>query len=216
MSVESAPMEAQSAGTVRIYPVLKRLGDIVASLAALAILSPVFVLIALLVKVQDRGPVFYCHDRVGRGGRLFRFYKFRSMVSDADRIKADLSDENEADGPIFKMKQDPRVTRVGRILRRFSLDELPQFWNVLRGDMSLVGPRPHLPSEIAACPDYPRERFTVPPGLICLREVNGRSQLTFAEWLESDLEYVRRRSVWLDLHILLRAIPAIVFARGAY
>jgi len=198
------------------YSVLKRVGDIAGSGLALVVLSPVMGAIALFVVLQDRGPVLYSQDRVGRDGKAFRFYKFRSMVRDADRRKKELARANEADGPIFKMKDDPRVTAVGRFLRRYSLDELPQFWNVLRGDMSLVGPRPHLPTEIANCADYPRERLSVPPGIVCLREVGGRSELTFRQWLESDLEYVRRRSLWLDLSILLRAIPAVLFARGAY
>jgi len=204
------------------YSVLKRVGDIAGSGLALVVLSPVMGAIALFVVLQDRGPVLYSQDRVGRDGKTFRFYKFRSMVRDADRRKKELARANEADGPIFKMKDDPRVTAVGRFLRRYSLDELPQFWNVLRGDMSLVGPRPHLPTEIANCADYPRERLSVPPGIVCLREVGGRSELTFRQWLESDLEYVRRRSLWLDLSILLRAIPAVfvrtrrILIRAAY
>ena len=216
MSVDTATIESRSESNPMSYSVLKRVGDIAGSGLALVVLSPVMGAIALFVVLQDRGPVLYSQDRVGRDGKTFRFYKFRSMVRDADRRKKELARANEADGPIFKMKDDPRVTAVGRFLRRYSLDELPQFWNVLRGDMSLVGPRPHLPTEIANCADYPRERLSVPPGIVCLREVGGRSELTFRQWLESDLEYVRRRSIWLDLSILLRAIPAVLFARGAY
>lgn len=218
MSVETATVldQARSRGRVEPYPAVKRGLDILLSLVALLLLSPLFLVLIALVYLQDRGPVFYSQQRVGRDGVPFSFHKFRSMVVDADRIKAQLAAQNEAEGPIFKMRRDPRITPVGRILRRFSLDELPQFWNVLKGDMSLVGPRPHLPAEIAACPEYPRERLTVAPGLVCLREVGGRSELTFEQWLQSDLDYIRRRSVWLDLSILLRAIPAVVCCRGAY
>lgn len=216
MSIDSVPAQVRTMVGRPVYPLLKRFGDCLVSSLVLGLGAPVFLVIAILVKVQDGGPVIYSHERVGRGGRRFQFFKFRSMVLDADRIKAELLESNESDGPIFKMKQDPRVTRVGRVLRRFSLDELPQFWNVLRGDMSLVGPRPHLQSEIDACPDYPMERLSVAPGLVCLREVGGRSDMTFAQWLETDLDYVRRRSLWLDLRILCRLIPAVLTARGAY
>jgi lipopolysaccharide/colanic/teichoic acid biosynthesis glycosyltransferase len=200
---------------VRPEPARRTL-DILVSLTALTLLAPVLATLALVVWSEDRGPVFFQQERVGRGGRRFAFYKFRSMVPHAEALKASLSQQNEATGPIFKMKDDPRVTRIGRVLRRYSLDELPQLWNVLKGDMSLVGPRPHLPRELEQCPNYPQERLSVPPGLICLREVSGRSKLTFDEWIALDLEYVRNRSLLLDLSILLRAIPAILRGDGAY
>lgn len=201
--------------TVRAEPARRTL-DILVAFTALTLLTPLLATLALLVWSEDRGPVFFQQERVGRGGRRFAFYKFRSMVPDAEALKASLSQQNEATGPIFKMKDDPRVTRIGRVLRRYSLDELPQLWNVLKGDMSLVGPRPHLPRELEQCPSYPQERLSVPPGLICLREVSGRSKLTFDEWIALDLEYVRHRSLLLDLSILLRAIPAILRGDGAY
>ena len=197
-------------------PRVKRAIDVVTSALALVLLSPVLALVALLIYLEDRGPLLYRQTRVGQGGRTFGFYKFRSMVVNADILKAKLAARNEATGPIFKMKNDPRVTRIGRVLRRYSLDELPQLWNVLIGDMSLVGPRPHLPQEIASCPDYPLERLSITPGLICLREVTGRSELTFEAWLALDLDYIRRRSLALDLWILLKAIPAILRGEGAY
>ena len=156
---------------------------------------------------------------MGRDGREFRFYKFRSMVPNAEALKRKLAHRNEADPRIFKIQNDPRVTRTGRVLRRYSLDELPQFLNVLKGDMSLVGPRPHLPDEIAACKSaggYPQERLSVPPGLLCLREVTGRSNLSFEEWLESALRYIRQRSMATDIKILIRAIPAALRGEGAY
>jgi lipopolysaccharide/colanic/teichoic acid biosynthesis glycosyltransferase len=204
------------------YLANKRALDVLAALLFLVLFAPVLLLIAFLIYLEEGGPVLYSHDRVGQNGRLFRFYKFRSMVINADALKAELTHQNEADGPIFKIKDDPRITRVGRVLRKYSLDELPQFVNVLRGDMSLVGPRPHLPREIEECErkesfpgGYPWARLSVPPGLICLREVTGRSNLSFTRWLELDLLYVQRRSLLLDTAILLRAIPAILRGDGA-
>lgn len=215
MSVELISTSTQSHPS-GIYPSLKRGLDILLSLVALLILSPVFVFIALAIYLHDRGPIFYAQPRVGHLGKSFAFYKFRSMVINADALKDKLSDKNEASGPIFKMKNDPRITPVGRWLRKTSLDEIPQFWNVLQGDLSLVGPRPHLKSEIENFSDYPQARFMVMPGLICFREIRGRSGLTFEQWLDSDMEYVRHRSFGLDLWILLQAIPAILLGRGAY
>jgi lipopolysaccharide/colanic/teichoic acid biosynthesis glycosyltransferase len=216
MVKSSTAMDIQSdAPKVRREPVRRTL-DILVALAALILLAPLLLLLLLLVWREDRGTIFFQQERVGQFGRRFAFYKFRSMVPNAESLKANLSQQNEATGPIFKMKDDPRVTRIGRVLRHYSLDELPQLWNVLKGDMSLVGPRPHLPKEIEQCPAYPAERLSVPPGLICLREVSGRSKLTFEEWIALDLEYVRKRSLWLDLSILLRAIPAVLRGDGAY
>jgi lipopolysaccharide/colanic/teichoic acid biosynthesis glycosyltransferase len=204
------------------YMASKRALDASAALAFLVLFSPALLLIALLICLEDGGPALYSQVRVGRDGRLFNFYKFRSMVKNADQIKEELAHKNEADGPIFKIKDDPRVTRCGRILRKYSLDELPQFVNVLKGEMSLVGPRPHLPREVEECQrkesfpgGYPWARLCVPPGLICLREVMGRSNLSFVRWLELDLLYVQRRSLLMDLSILLRAIPAILKGDGA-
>lgn len=196
--------------------VVKRGLDIGVALLAITALSLPISIIALAIKCTDGGPIFYSQERVGRGGNRFKFFKFRSMVTNADALKDKLLAHNEADGPIFKMKNDPRITPVGRVIRKWSLDELPQLWNVLRGDMSLVGPRPHLPREIAEYKNYPAERLSVQPGLLCLREVTGRSELTFEAWIASDLEYIEKRSLWLDIQILLKAIPAILLAKGAY
>ena len=212
----SAVMEIPSKESLKKREPLNRALDIVVSAGALLVLAPIFATIAALVWAEDRGPILFSQQRVGQGGKCFPFYKFRSMVPHAEALKKSLQTQNEATGPIFKMKNDPRITRIGKTLRRYSLDELPQLWNVLRGDMSLVGPRPHLPSEIESCEDYPTERLSVPPGLICLREVTGRSALTFEEWIELDLQYVRTRSLWLNISILLRAIPAILKGDGAY
>jgi lipopolysaccharide/colanic/teichoic acid biosynthesis glycosyltransferase len=195
---------------------IRRALDISVSSLGLLLLAPALMGVASLIWLEDRGPILFYQERVGQNGRHFHFYKFRSMVVNAEALKEQLSQHNEATGPIFKMRNDPRITRIGRLLRRYSLDELPQLWNVLKGDMSLVGPRPHLPREIESCPNYPQERLSVPPGLICLREVSGRSRLSFEEWIALDLEYVRNRSLGLDLSILLRAVPAILRGDGAY
>lgn len=199
------------------YAATKRVLDVCVAVLFLVIAAPVFIFIAIVIKREDGGPIFYGQERVGRNGETFRFWKFRSMVVNADALKATLATANEASGPIFKMKDDPRITRAGRVLRRYSLDELPQFWNVLRGEMSLVGPRPHLPREIAECgKNYPAARLTVPPGLLCYREVSGRSKMTFEEWIALDMAYVRSRSLRVDLSILLRAVPAVLKGDGAY
>ena len=204
------------AQTPFVYEQSKRTTDAMIALFALFFLAPMGVLIALLISCESEGPIFYGQDRIGKDGKRFRFYKFRSMVVNADQIRSQLETHNEAVGPIFKMKNDPRITKVGRILRKYSLDELPQFWNVFRGDMSLVGPRPHLPKEVAQYHEQQQQRLTVRPGLVCLREVCGRSRLTFEEWMALDLLYIRYRSVALDVWILLRLIPAVISADGAY
>jgi len=207
---------AASAFIDALYLASKRSLDVLGALTALIVLSPLGALIASLIWLEDRGPIFYGQTRVGRSGREFSFYKFRSMVVNADTLRDTLNEQNEATGPLFKMKKDPRITRVGRVLRKYSLDELPQFWNVLKGDMSLVGPRPHLPREVATYGEVQWARLSVQPGLICLREVQGRSNLTFERWVELDLDYISRRSLALDLYIMLRAVPAILKGEGAY
>jgi lipopolysaccharide/colanic/teichoic acid biosynthesis glycosyltransferase len=168
------------------------------------------------VTLEDGGPILYYQMRVGKDGRQFRFYKFRSMVVNADALKEKLAAQNESTGPVFKMRNDPRITRIGRILRKTSLDELPQFLNVLRGEMSLVGPRPHLPREVESYADWHFGRQQAQPGLLCLREVLGRSNLTFDQWVAYDLLYIRNRSLLTDFWILCRLIPAVLKADGAY
>ncbi|MDX1933047.1 MAG: sugar transferase [Capsulimonadales bacterium] len=199
-----------------LYAPTKRAIDVFAAVALLIVLSPVFAVVALLIFLEDRGPVFYYQTRVGKDGQHFLFYKFRSMVTRADLIRHQLETQNEAVGPIFKMKNDPRITRVGRFIRRYSIDELPQLFNVLRGEMSLVGPRPHLPREVNYYTDPQKGRLAVQPGLLCLREILGRSNMTFEEWIELDLLYIRHRCLRTDLMILARTIPSILAADGAY
>ena len=203
--------------TVKMSLWVKRFFDIVLSIAALIVLMPLFLLLAILIKLDSRGTVFFVQTRVGRYGRHFRFYKFRSMYQGADLEKAKLMSQNQStDGVIFKMKKDPRITRVGRFIRKTSIDELPQFFNVLFGDMSLVGPRPPLPSEVQKYTLEDRKRLNIKPGLTCLWQIKGRSDIPFKEQVRLDKEYIQSRSLKQDLMILLRTIPAIISGRGAY
>lgn len=195
----------------------KRVFDFIAAFLGLALLSPVFAAIALAVKLTSRGPVFFVQTRVGRNGRHFRFYKFRSMHDGAEARKAALLLENEsADGVTFKMRDDPRVTPVGRFLRRTSLDELPQLLNVLLGDMSLVGPRPPVPSEVRQYTLEDRKRLNAIPGITGLWQVSGRSDVPFRQQVRLDQDYIRSHSLLRDLSILLRTVPAILSGKGAY
>ena len=194
----------------------KRAFDVLGALVLLVIAAPVLLLLAILIKVESAGPVFYRSTRIGRGGRPFTFYKLRSMVKDADRHQHKLAHMNEADGPVFKIARDPRITRIGRILRSTSLDEVPQFYNVLIGDMSLVGPRPPIPKEVAQYEPWQLRRLDVRPGITCLWQISGRSRIGFQEWMRLDLEYIRHQSLALDLKILLRTIPAVLSREGAY
>jgi exopolysaccharide biosynthesis polyprenyl glycosylphosphotransferase len=195
---------------------VKRVIDIVVAGATLLALLPLLALIALGIKVDSPGPVFFVQTRVGRNKRTFRLAKFRTMCADAERRQADLEALNEAKGPVFKIARDPRVTRLGRLLRRTSLDEIPQLWNVLRGDMSLVGPRP-LPLRDVSRFDQAvqRKRFSVKPGITCLWQVSGRSKLGFADWLHLDLWYIDNWSLALDLKVLIKTVPAVVRGTGA-
>ena len=203
--------------TVRVSTILKRFFDITISLAGLVLLMPLFVLVAVLIKLTSPGPIFFVQYRVGRYGRHFRFFKFRSMYVDAEkRKKALLASNQSGDGVIFKMKNDPRITPIGKILRKTSFDEMPQLVNVLCGDMSLVGPRPPLPSEVAQYTLEDRKRLNVKPGLTCLWQIQGRSDIPFKKQVKLDLEYIQSSTLRQDLLILLKTIPAIISGRGAY
>jgi exopolysaccharide biosynthesis polyprenyl glycosylphosphotransferase len=198
----------------RLY--VKRPLDFAASLVGLLLLSPVFIVLAILVKLDSRGPVFFKQVRVGKDGREFEFYKFRSMVVDAEQMKNKLMHLNELEGPVFKISDDPRITPIGRFLRRTSLDELPQLFNVLRGDMSLVGPRPPLPAEVANYENWQRQKLSVLPGITCLWQISGRNHIGFTEWMRLDIEYIRRQSFGVDVKILARTLPAVLLRKGAY
>ena len=203
--------------TIRSSAAFKRLMDIILALFAIICGSPVFLLTALLVKLTSPGPIIFSQIRVGRFGRHFKFYKFRSMYIDAEVRKAELMKHNESsDGVIFKMKRDPRITPVGRFIRKFSIDELPQLFNVLLGDMSLVGPRPPLPSEVRTYSLEERKRLNITPGITCIWQVSGRSELPFSKQIALDKEYIASRSAWKDFLILLKTIPAILTGKGAW
>lgn len=197
--------------------VIKRILDFTIAAFLLIFLAPLFLLIIAIIKLQDGGPIFYISNRVGKWGKEFKFYKFRTMHVGADQMKENLMPYSEyKDSITFKMKQDPRITPFGRFLRKSSLDELPQLWNVLKGDMSLVGPRPHLPNEVSFYSIDERRRLDITPGITCIWQVSGRSQLPFNKQLQLDLEYIESQSFWLDIKILLKTIPAVIFGRGAY
>jgi exopolysaccharide biosynthesis polyprenyl glycosylphosphotransferase len=198
------------------YAFWKRILDILGSMLLLAILSPILVIITMLVALSSPGSIIYRQQRVGKGGRLFPFYKFRSMYRDADKRLDELLAQNEKQGPIFKMRQDPRITPVGRFLRKYSLDELPQLFNVLKGEMSLVGPRPPLPREVEQYEDAAFRRLSVPPGITCLWQICGRSDTSFDEWMALDALYVEQMSFWLDLKILMKTPTAVIRGDGAY
>jgi exopolysaccharide biosynthesis polyprenyl glycosylphosphotransferase len=197
--------------------VMKRVLDLVASACALLLLLPVFLATAAAIKLEDRGPLFFQQTRVGLRGRTFGMWKFRSMVPNADKLKDQLLKQNEMQGGVtFKMKNDPRITRVGRFIRKFSIDELPQFWNVFCGDMSLVGPRPPVPREVALYAVADRQRLLAKPGLTCFWQVGGRSDIDFAGQVSLDVQYIQSTSFWLDVKLLIMTVPAVLLGKGSY
>ena len=198
------------------YHIIKRIFDFIASLCGLIILSPLFLVVALLIKLEDHGPVFYKQKRVSKGQREFDMFKFRSMHVDADKRLAELKKQNEVDGPMFKMKNDPRITKIGHFIRKTSIDELPQLFNVVRGDMSLVGPRPPLPSEVAEYTDYDMQRLLVVPGCSCLWQATVRNSVGFHEMVQLDLEYIQKSSIWFDIKILFMTIKILFKPNSAY
>ena len=194
-----------------IYLFLKRLIDIMGSMIGLLLASPIMLIIAILIKLEDpKGPIFFSQVRNGEYPKTFKMYKFRSMYVDAEERLGELMNLNEQSGPVFKIKDDPRITKVGKIIRKTSLDELPQLFNVLRGDMSLVGPRPALPREVEQYNLYQKQRLLVKPGLTCIWQVSGRNSIGFDEWVELDIEYIKTRNLFLDIKLILMTIPAIL------
>nr|WP_238381395.1 sugar transferase [Geobacillus thermodenitrificans] len=199
------------------YLIAKRIMDICGALAGLICLSWLFLIVALLIKLEDpKGPVFFKQIRVGKDGKEFYMYKFRSMVTNAEELLDSLLHLNETTGAMFKMKNDPRVTKIGRFIRKTSIDELPQLWNVLKGEMSLVGPRPPLPREVAQYTEYDKQRLLVTPGCTGLWQVSGRSNVGFEEMVELDLKYIRERSILFDLKIIFKTILLLFGSKDAY
>ncbi|MFR3995732.1 MAG: sugar transferase [Turicibacter sp.] len=194
-----------------VYLVLKRLMDIVGASIGLIIASPIMLVVAILIKIEDpKGPIFFSQVRNGAYPRTFKMYKFRSMYVDAEERLQDLMHLNEQSGPAFKIKNDPRITSIGKFIRKTSLDELPQLFNVLKGDMSLVGPRPAIPREVEQYTTYQKQRLFVKPGLTCIWQVSGRNNIEFDQWVELDIEYIKTRSLWLDIKLILLTIPALL------
>ena len=193
-----------------VYLFLKRLIDIIGAFVGLALLSPLFVLVALAIKIEDpKGKIFFSQERCGKNNKLFPMYKFRSMVSNAEELLEELMEQNEMDGPVFKIKEDPRITKVGKFIRKTSIDELPQLFNILKGDMTIVGPRPAIPHEVAEYNDYQKQRLLVKPGLTCIWQVSGRNSVGFDEWVEMDLEYIEKRNLWLDIKLIFKTVGVL-------
>ncbi|HBC30962.1 MAG TPA: multidrug MFS transporter [Clostridiales bacterium] len=200
----------------QFYLLFKRFFDIVLSIIALIILSPLLLITAIAIKLDSDGPAIYEQKRVGQGGKIFTFYKFRSMCVDADKQLKYLKDKNEIDGPAFKMSNDPRVTKIGRFIRKVSIDELPQLINVLRGNMAIVGPRPPLPNEFAQYTPEQMHRLDVKPGLTCYWQISGRSDISFDKWMQLDYKYIKERNLWTDFKIILKTVPVVLTGKGAY
>ena len=207
---------ARSGFPLAYDPTIKRLLDVLLAGIGLVLSLPIWLAVAIAIKLDSSGPVFFVQERVGMHGRRFPFLKFRSMYADAEHRLQDLMPANEASGPVFKIRKDPRITRVGRFIRKTSIDELPQLINILRGEMSLVGPRPALVREAESYRPSDRDRLLVKPGLTCLWQVRGRADVDFETWMEYDREYVQRRSLLLDAEILLRTVVVVLTCRGAY
>jgi lipopolysaccharide/colanic/teichoic acid biosynthesis glycosyltransferase len=203
-------------GGTWVYKAFKRMFDLLVGCFVLVLLLPILPLIAIMIKLDTPGPVIFKQDRVGENGKVFKFYKFRSMVHQAHERRDQLIELNEQDGPIFKIRSDPRITRVGQFLRRSSLDEIPQIFNVIRGNMSIVGPRPPLLSEVSGYQPWHMKRLSVKPGITCLWQISGRSQIGFDEWMRLDMEYLKTRSIRTDLLIFIKTIPAVIARKGAY
>ncbi len=198
------------------YEFCKRGIDILGAGSGLVLLSPVIAVVACAVKFTSKGPIFFSQKRVGKNGELFDMYKFRSMVVNAEELKEKLAHQNEMSGPMFKMKDDPRVTKVGKFIRKTSLDELPQLWNVLKGDMSLVGPRPSLPKEVVQFEGWMYKRLEVKPGLTCYWQVSGRNNIDFEDWMKLDIKYVEERNLWSDIKLIFKTVLVLFGDKNAH
>ncbi|WP_288222116.1 sugar transferase [uncultured Clostridium sp.] len=199
-----------------VYSIFKRTMDIFGSFIGIILLSPVFLIVAILIKLDSKGKVLFSQRRVGLNGKEFEIYKFRSMVEDAEELKKLLKDKNEMSGPMFKIKEDPRITKVGKFIRKTSIDELPQLLNVLKGEMSLVGPRPSLPSEVKNFEPWMLKRLEVKPGLTCYWQVSGRNNISFNEWMELDIKYVNEGNILLDIRLIFKTIFLLFGDNNAY
>jgi len=193
-----------------VYCFFKRAMDIFCSLIGLIILSPVLLAVGIAIKLESKGSVIFSQERIGKGGGKFKIYKFRSMVANAEELKETLNSKNEMSGPMFKMKEDPRVTKVGKFIRKTSIDEFPQLFNILKGEMSLVGPRPSLPKEVMKFEDWMMERLEVKPGLTCYWQVSGRNDIDFEDWMKLDVKYVRERNLLIDIKLVFKTFLVLL------
>lgn len=200
----------------RIYFFSKRLLDVSLAIIGGVLLSPLFFVVGLLIKVESKGPIIFSQDRVGQDGNIFKMYKFRSMVEDAEELKSKLIDKNEMDGPMFKMENDPRITKVGSVIRKMSIDELPQLINVIKGDMSLVGPRPSLPSEVLQFDEWMKKRLSVKPGLTCYWQVSGRNNIDFINWMKMDVKYVEESNLLIDIKLIIKTMFLLLGDKNAH
>jgi exopolysaccharide biosynthesis polyprenyl glycosylphosphotransferase len=189
-----------------IYTLVKRIIDFFGALFGVVLFSPIMIIIAVAIKIDSEGPIIFSQERVGQNGKIFKMYKFRSMVANAESLLDKLKDKNEMSGPMFKIKDDPRITKVGKFIRKTSIDELPQFFNVLFGNMSLVGPRPNLPKEVEKFTAYQKQKLYIKPGLTCYWQVMGRNNIDFEDWIKLDIKYMRERNVWIDLKLIYKTI----------
>ena len=196
--------------TINLYEYFKRIGDIVLSIIGIIVTLPITLIVAVLIKIEDGGSVFFSQTRVGKHGAEFKMYKFRSMRPDAEKIKKELMNQNEMSGPMFKMKNDPRITKIGHFIRKTSIDELPQLLNILKGEMSIVGPRPSLPHEVEEFEPWMLERLEVKPGLTCFWQVSGRNAIGFEDWMKLDVKYVRERNLLLDIKLIFKTFKVFL------
>lgn len=214
--MEGMELKFENKQNLRVYEIFKRIIDIIGAGLGLILLSPIIAIVACAVKVTSKGPIFFSQKRVGKNGELFEMYKFRSMVVNAEELKENLEDQNEMSGPMFKIKDDPRVTKVGKFIRKTSIDELPQLWNVLKGDMSLVGPRPSLPKEVEQFDNWMFKRLSVRPGLTCYWQVSGRNNIDFEDWMKLDVKYVEERNIWIDIKLIFKTIFVLFGDKNAH
>ena len=214
--MEGMELKFENKQNLKVYEICKRTIDIIGAGLGLILLSPIIAIVACAVKVTSKGPVFFSQKRVGKNGELFEMYKFRSMVVNAEELKENLEDKNEMSGPMFKIKDDPRITKVGKFIRKTSIDELPQLWNVLKGDMSLVGPRPSLPKEVEQFDNWMFKRLSVRPGLTCYWQVSGRNNIDFEDWMKLDVKYVEERNFWIDIKLIFKTVFVLFGDKNAH
>ena len=214
--MEGIELKFENKQNLKVYEICKRTIDIIGAGLVLILLSPIIAVVACAVKVTSKGPIFFSQKRVGKNGELFEMYKFRSMVVNAEELKGNLEDQNEMSGPMFKIKDDPRVTKVGKFIRKTSIDELPQLWNVLKGDMSLVGPRPSLPKEVEQFDNWMFKRLSVRPGLTCYWQVSGRNNIDFEDWMKLDCRYVDERNLWIDIKLIFKTVFVLFGDKNAH